>query len=440
MNICLIHSVMKRLVAGAMAFATAAAVTFAGVGAASAENGLIGARDGDGSTPAMLASGRNPNAAVFSPGTKVVHASQVRTAADIGSDNISPGSISQAVGVSSGNSPAGQIAQVGFCRSCQQSDCYGTCQPRGAYGYGNRYGKTSSDYANVCGTPCNPYYYVVGEAIYMQRQGSEGFSLTRNQTIDDWEFEVAPRITVGTLPNCVNGYEFTWIGPLEWERGATIGDPGAEIQSVLRADPGDVGFDADWLAPFQDSTLQTQTYDSDYYSGEINKTIVGWDVARVLCGARYIRFDEDYRFTGASANGTGLISNMTENNLLGVQAGLELLYPVAPHIYSDIRGRIGGYYNFAERDARLYNQGELIQRTIRDDEDFAGVFEFGGGLRWQLGEALIIRGGGELWYITGIAAASDQIGPVVNTQLGNRIDLGDDIFFYGVTASAEFRF
>lgn len=452
MNIRLIHSLVRRPVARVLAIAAAATMTAFCGSNASAQSGLVGHLSGGQATHA---------AATFGPGTKIIPASAVRTAADVQADRLGPGQISQAVATMSGNqSNAGDIAQVSYgCQSCMQPACNGGCNSCGPAGYGGvPFGGGAYGGSMACGIPCDPYHYVVVEGLYMERDGNSGFNLTRFNRLDDFDFEWMSRVTIGTLPNCVNGWEFTFVGPTEWNRNLTVTDanvPG-NIDSFLfdgdgtprdgngvpnqSLDPNN--FDGTFLDPFQDANIHTQFYNSEYWSGEINKTLVGWDVARVLLGARVIRVEEDYGFASQKdifASSADLVSR-TENTYAGIQAGLDLLYPLAQHVYSDFRGRAGLFYNFADSDVRLRNGGTLILHHIRDDEEFAGVFELGAGLRWQIGPNLAIRGGAEIWYITNAATAAGQLTNAVTNQLGARTDIDDDLLYYGGTAGVELRF
>ncbi|KAA5543234.1 hypothetical protein FYK55_13235 [Roseiconus nitratireducens] len=456
MNIRLIHTVLRHRAATVLALAATAAMNLGGTVTSAqslADSQLIDAEVANAAAfgPGPAASYSAGTAFGLSPGTRVIQASQVRTAADVTpgrssvaaqrpSGPLAPGTIAQAVGVSDANE-RGAIAQVGFgCRSCSRSSCNGGCYSGGySGGYAGGYGASMSgaSYGSACGVPCDPYCYVTVEGLYMNRGGDDGFSYTRNVVMDDFDFEFAPRITIGRVPDCVNGFEFTWIGQLDWDRSVSVVDPGEGIQSVLVA-AGDL--DPSLVAPFQNSTYQAQTYSSEYSSFELNKTLMGWDVVKLLIGGRYINFDEDYRLTGWGNPGTGLITSMTENDLIGAQVGVDMLYPVARHLYTDLRGRAGAYLNVAESDVRLYNQAELAIRNQDDDVELAGVFEGGAGLRLQCGEMLSVRVGGEIWYIAGLATASDQLTPRVTENFGRNVDIDDDIFFVGVTASAELRF
>ncbi|MCO8123974.1 hypothetical protein NHH03_19675 [Stieleria sp. TO1_6] len=440
MNIRLIHTVIRQHAAGALAIATAAAVTVLSGSAASAQPGLVNSM-----TPgqASLASGPTAAGASFGlpPGTQIISASSVRTAADISPRAMAPGAISQAMGTVVGDvsqANAGRVAQVGFaCNSCNQSSCNGGCNSYGGYG-GGAYA------SNTCGVPCNPYHYVIVEGLFMQRGGDSDFNLSQNVPMDDFDFEWAPRITIGSLPNCVNGYEFTWVGPLEFDRSVLAVDGTGNLNTLLYDGDGNTpnGFDGSVLDPFSNANVQYQAYTSEYWSGELNKTLVGWDVAKVLIGGRYISIEEDYLLASqqTAGNTSASLRSQTENALVGIQGGLDLLYPIAQHVYTDFRGRAGAYANFAESNVDLRNQGSSVIRRNRDDTELAGVFEIGGGIRYQMGEMLSIRAGGEMWYITNVATAPDQINTAVTNNLGRNIDIDQGLFYYGVNIGAELRF
>lgn len=434
MNIRLLHSVMRLPAAKALAIAAAAAVATLSGGVAAAQSGLVETRPQDMS-----------GALTLDPSTPIVSASSVRTAADVAprraggslsSGSLAPGAIAQAVGTADRTRDPLSIAQVNYggCQSCQQSACNGGCNSHLGGGYASGgYGSSA-----VCGIPCDPYRYLIVEGLFMQRQGDGGFSLSRNTPVDDFDFEWAPRVTIGTLPNCRNGYEFTFTGPFEFDRLSESSDPNGNLQSFLFFGGG---IDPTLLDPFNNANSHSQFHTSEYWSAEINRTIVGWDVVRILFGGKVIRIEEEYGFRSLGSNGdTAALTSSTENTLIGVQAGLDMLYPVARNVYTDFRGRAGGYLNLADSNVGLFNNGFREINTSRDDNEFCGAFEIGGGLRYQLGEILSIRGGGELWYITDTATAPNQISQAVANTLGSRIDIGEGLFYYGVNFGMELRF
>ena len=396
MNIRLIRSIALQNAFGVLVIAVAAAALFADTNAAHAQNWLDSPSKGQ-----QAALG-------FGPDVKIVQASSVANAASFSPQ---PGSISQALGTSVGDVNAGQVAPVASyysaCNSCARNNCNGNCG--------------GSMASNVCGVPCDPYRYVIVEGLIMDRGSDDSFTLSRSFLLEEFDFEWAPRITFGSVPNCVNGTEFTWVGPLEHSKRTTQ-TAASGLFSRLTPTAAVTTFD-DFVAPFNNAQFHDQLYESTYYSGEANRTLVGWDVVKVLLGARYIRIEEDYLFstigTGPLPGGaSGALGSSTENNLFGLQAGLDMVYPVARYASTDFRLRGGVYANIAESDVQLFNQGAVVLRNASDDVDVAGVFELGGGFRYQLGEALTLRAGGEFWYLTGIATAPGQLGTVVNNRLG----------------------
>jgi hypothetical protein len=272
----------------------------------------------------------------------------------------------------------------------------------------------------------------------MERRGDNRFTLADDFGMSGFDFEWGTRITIGSVPDCVHGCEFTLVTPMEWDMTGSLVDAGAGINTLLSTGGSLVPAD---LSAFNNATGQRQTYAAEYWSLEGNKTLIGWDVAKLLIGARYIDYDEDYGYTTRNNAGqTGVIRSSTDNQLFGAQIGMDLLYPVARHLYTDLRARAGAYLNFADADINIVNNGSTIIRNGDEDEEIAGMFELGMGLRYNLGQALSVRGGTELWYLTGVATVPDQYNGVVTQNTGRNIRMDEDIFFYGLSFGAELRY
>ena len=368
---------------------------------------------------------------------KVMNASQVPTAAD------RPGSIGAAIN---------GVAQVG-CQSCG-TNCGGACGGYSTYGdsfYGGSYGGNACNTCytgNACGIPCDPYCYALVEGLYMERE-DENRGLSRHFGFNDYDHEWASRVTIGSLPNCVNGYELTYVSPLEWNASQSFASAGDDLGTVYgpRTTIPRTQFLA-LLPAFEDMSSQNQSINAEYWSIEGNRTLVGWDVAKILIGGRYISYDENFNFTGLNTAGanplTAVAQSRTENHLVGAQIGLDLLYPVGLFAYSDFRARAGVYYNNAESQVTFVNDGTTIINVADDTGDIAGVFEIGSGIRYQLGEMLSVRAGTEMWYITEVAGAVDQARGVSLNVLDlvyrSKTTTGDDFFVFGFNLGAELRY
>lgn len=349
--------------------------------------------------------------------------------------------------------------------SCGSGQCNGQCggncggggsAGRGMFG-GNRYGCNDG-----CAT-CNPFCYGRIEAVYMRRGGLDRF--TRSQTpgllLDEPDFEAAPRITLGTAPDCVSGFEVSFVGPLNFDTSRTaMGASGGTLlrdtettDSIFRLfdDP------ATTIPATAPDSVQFQRYQSNYWSVEASKTSMAWDIAKLLFGPRYIRFDEQYDYAGSSTNADsspgapikqgGSIYSKSSNNLIGLQVGADIFSPVGRSTSAYFRGRAGGFYNDAESTTYVNNIVSVApqNRTRYGGRDshggLAAMFEIGGGLQYQISEMFSVQGGGELWYLTRVATAEEQIPSVVGVgaaYLGTKAS--DDVFFAGFNVGATMKY
>jgi hypothetical protein len=241
------------------------------------------------------------------------------------------------------------------------------------------------------------------------------------------------------VPDCRNGMEVSFVTPIEWASADSV--VGTGIGSFLNPING-----LPALTSFQGATSQSQRYDAEYASFEANRTLIGWEICKLLYGIRYIDYEENYQFNSTSAAGAGLLRSNTENQMIGAQVGAEMTFPLSCKLWSDFRARAGAYGNFADSDIQLRNGVNLLNtngtlfRNFDDDIELAGVFEIGGGARYYVTDDFHVRAGGELWYLTGVATAIDQFSARLSPTTGNRINIDDDVLMIGVSVGAELKF
>lgn len=295
---------------------------------------------------------------------------------------------------------------------------------------------------DVCGPTCNPYRYASADVLYMKNNNVSNANLPGFFGISDFDYELGMRVTLGSVPNCRDGFEFTFVGPLEWNTRAVRTDPNGEIFSALL--PGDPFLLPSELTSFFGADAQAQSLEAEFWSIEANRTMIGWDVVKLLHGFRYISYDEDFLFLSDRplADGVlpGVLRSSTKNRMLGFQVGIDMTFPITCRLWSDTRARAGGYANFAENTFQFVNDGELRIFNKDDRARLAGALELGGGLRYYLTNNLFIRGGCELWYMTELAGALQQFSMVMTPSTGNRTQAKDDLFMFGVNLGAEWRF
>jgi hypothetical protein len=351
---------------------------------------------------------------------RVVDTAAFRTAADIG------------------KTEPGSIARIGYsnCTSCG-TGCGGTCG--GSYNAcgscGTNCGGSCSFTLNPC-APCIPYYYASFEALAMERDGDERLSASPDFRMSDFDYVPGGRVTIGAVPNCVDGFEVTYTGNFEWDRFGLATDFGGGVRTFLA--PGTPLTGAD-LSAFNNAIFQNQSFTARYWSVEANRTIMGWDIAKLLIGGRYLQYDEAYTYVSQNATEGGFLGSAVDNRMYGLQAGMDLLYPISRHGYTDIRTRIGGFVNSAESNFLLTNAGVLQIAANDDKTGIAGMIELDAGIRYQVGPALSIRAGFEVWYLTGVGTISKGFKNAV-FPTDNRHPLNDDVLITGLSTGAELKF
>lgn len=323
------------------------------------------------------------------------------------------------------------IAQVG-CQTCRTGTCRGNC--RGGIGANYPMG-------NLC-APCDPFWYASIETLFMERQGGS-YSGSPNFDMDGFDFEAIPRLTIGCVPDCINGCELTFTGVAEWEQSGSVSNGAGGIGTYLSTVSPFLPID---ISAFTNSTSQSQSLEARYWSIEANRTMVGYDVARCLCGIRYINYQETYNYQAEDANTPGgltptvlgSLDSETNNHLIGGQVGIDLLYPICRRGYTDFRARAGVFANFADMDFDFRNNSDTALFADHDTITVAGLVELAGGLRFQVTNCISIRAGGELWWLGGLATATDQF----RNRIGgiSKVRTGSDFFVAGGTLGAEFRY
>ncbi|MCM2373091.1 hypothetical protein [Aporhodopirellula aestuarii] len=352
-----------------------------------------------------------------------------------------------------------QVACLGGARSNRGNSCntgqYGSSQCSGQCG-----GYCGGAACGISCPTCQPYYYGQVDALMMRREGLSGFTRSRFFDLDEYDFELGPRITIGSVPDCVSGTEVSLTGPMKWEMANSVAGlrgntflservPGVLLGSTIPDQ--DIGFTFLYdpeISPADDPNdavaLQTQRFESTYWSIEASQTSIAWDVAKLLFGARYISFEEEYTYTasdGPTPAENGILYSNTTNDLIGLQVGLDMFTPVCRFGSTYLRARAGGYWNLAEATTIVNDQDERLYGSRDDDGNFAAMFELSNGVSYQFGEMLSVHAGSEVWYLAEIATVEDQLPGVVGARAPSRgIQTGDDVLFVGFNVGATLKY
>jgi hypothetical protein len=307
-------------------------------------------------------------------------------------------------------------------------NCGGSCRSCGGHT------GSSGGYGVNC-PRCESYWYGSIELLSMSRDSDRQFSVVPRLIMTDFESGWAPRITFGTVPDCVHGYELSFTGAFQWDRAGIRTEPNGGIDTLLN--PAATIQTSD-ISAFQNAITQAQFLSTEYWSMEASNTMVGWDVAKLLCGFRYIDYEEDFAVFSRNATEFGAVRTNLDNQMLGYQVGMDLLYPLCERLYTELRGRAGVYANFVDLDLRAVNDDLLVGRLTDESTELAGQFELGSGFRYQFSQCFSIRTGIEVWYLSGVASVRDQLKDGIFGR--RKILADDDIWITGWNIGTELRF
>ena len=308
--------------------------------------------------------------------------------------------------------------------------------------------------------------------------------VSRNVYVDSLapQFKPGTRLTLGRFlgrdaANRDHAVEVTYLGLFDWTSrlsfagvGASFNTPPASIRTVL----GGVVLDtignptAIFVPGFSDADAQRFEYGSDLNSLELNFRIHGrpdrdvvalqpngaWirhdtsgRLFSLLGGIRYMSINDMFRLESESAqildnDGEEVVPEIsgryrvgTHNDMVGVQFGID-----ATEKYSEwnwgVRGRIGAFANFVERDSRIDTVNGITPRSqVIKDESLVSMVESGVFAGYQVRPNAAFRGAFDVMYLpSGTADAERNISlepnfPTFNTT-GRRM-------YYGVSIGYE---
>ncbi len=299
-------------------------------------------------------------------------------------------------------------------------------------GAGRGYGPT-----DACGTPgCDVSWYANYDALWLRRGNDKYFSLSRNSYLPDFDYEFGGRYTVGSLLDCVNGWEGVYTGPFDWQRQNAVLGAG-NLQSRLVPNGG---YTAAEIDTFNNANQHVQAWRSKLNSFELNRRWWTWDVLSTMIGMRYVDYQEEYLFLSDSARGLGQYQNNVNNRMVGAQIGADILYPVSLRANFGMRGKAGVYANFDEQRVFLQNGATTILNAGDNSVDVAGLIEMGVFTNYQIVPSVRLTAGYEFWYMPGIVTVPGQAPQFINPSAGTRVDNDNELFLHGGSVGVQVLF
>jgi len=279
-----------------------------------------------------------------------------------------------------------------------------------------------------CGYSCPPAWRLDMSYVLLQREGADGLTLSSAFALDGHRYKEGLRATRAQHYDCLDAFEITYIGPFEWSTRGSVS--GAGLNFLAGASGGVT------LNSFNNATLHSQAYRTEFNSLELNSKWVGWDVFTQTFGLRYWNVKEDFTFGSTSAAGDGIFILDADNHALGLQYGIEMYFPVGRWTTETwMKGGLFG--NFVDAGAFLADAGAVQFANSDKDLDLAVLAEFGLDLSYRLRPNVRLHTGYEIWWLYGAAFAPQQLQGTITPATGTSVHDGEDTWFHGGTVGIE---
>ncbi len=188
-------------------------------------------------------------------------------------------------------------------------------------------------------------------------------------------------------------------------------------------------------------------YNSEIYSFELNRKKSLGNGVTCYVGPRFLALNEEFATgfnqtvptPGGPFTIIGVRDTDTKNSFYGMQAGLDLTYPIARNISIQGFGRFGGYGNSATfTTATSTNLSSTVTTTEFTDTTAAFIGEIGGKIYVEIvPNAVSSFVGYEATWIDGVALAPAQFIAATGTST---IDTGMTSFFHALTFGLTFQY
>lgn len=242
-----------------------------------------------------------------------------------------------------------------------------------------------------------------------------------------------------------------------------------DFTDVVYADPTIPGLPVDLFTGAYEQALWRS---NEIHNAEINliRHRIPWEGYRVgvdwLVGVRYFRFDERLTYGskrhpnawGSQPELEGYLSDRVENNLVGVQLGFDVRWPISDCLVLSCRPKVGLYNNHIHNRFDAYRgDGELFAPNpdppvgtpvpgqypvVSSDDRFSVLSEIEARLTWQINPRWSAFVGYRLVAVSEIALADEQY-PFYVVDIVDaieHIDSNGDLLLHGGVAGVSFNF
>jgi hypothetical protein len=265
-----------------------------------------------------------------------------------------------------------------------------------------------------------PLTYDLNHDVELARFGTAGPTALSTSDLDV-EFDSGMRLTVGrTLGDCYQ-VEGVYQGNYSWDDVASVTRPAGtqDFSHLLNAFTTATGTEASTsvFSEMQTAEVNFRTW-LDLPPGPFD--------VQLLVGARYMQIDEDFRFAIDSLASD--VRVLTENELWGVQLGVDLKWLVHPRVFLDFDAKGAICHN----DASVTAEFNTTDSAVGERTSFIGDLLL--TANWQMTPSWSIRAGYQALFVNGIAIGPDNLqSNTAALQGGNAVQLNDrgEVVYHG---------
>lgn len=311
---------------------------------------------------------------------------------------------------------------VSGCTSCGPGGCFDACEVDKRFA--------------ACGFISRARRYAILDALYLTRSNGEvrGINLS---PINDFDYGFGARVTSGRRSDAANGREWSYFGTFDIEEGGTVTDGPGRINRTFI--PDGTFLTAASVSPFSNVNVASERLETAVHSFELNRVRWGWDVVKVLFGARYVYLEDDYDLRTANIFAeTGTLSVDAKNHLIGPQVGLEMFYDVGFRWSLSGFGKFGLMLNAYDADVNATANGFGLTSSGTNEADLSYLVDLGITAHYQLTNRARFRVGYNAFYLGDVTTASEAFPRVLSPFSSSSLDADDDALFTGLSLGLEF--
>jgi len=263
---------------------------------------------------------------------------------------------------------------------------------------------------------------------------------------DDLNFDARPgmKLTAALLIAPSTNLEATYIGNFFWRSTAEVNAGNGGLYSAL----SDFGTDPPGgFSDTDNATRATIEYTSVLDSWELSvrnrfAEPEGRYHGSFLAGFRYVRLDEQFRHFTITPTGQMDYTVRTFNDLIGFQVGGDLSLRPTPRLLIGVEGKAGIYGNPGEQQTTINADslvGTFTEREINTEIAFVGEADF--FAVYNFNQRFSIRGGYQLFYLSGVALGTENFNPGPPFVADARtpfVNVDGDLFLHGFHVGFEY--